>query len=777
MTENNKKRCRVRKGGTLQVVPLGAGCEVGRSCVVVSYNGYSVMLDCGIHPAYTGIGALPMFDAFDVHNIDLCLVTHFHLDHCGAVPYFLTKTAFQGRLFMTEPTLAICKLLWSDYCKMTAGNQLSVTNFSPKNSSYVDSASYHSNVLFDDADVEKALKKCSIIDFNQEIEYEGIKFTCYRAGHVLGACMFLVEIAGVRFLYTGDYSREIDRHIPPAEIPPVDVHVLICESTYGIRVHDERKQREQRLLRAIQEIVKRNGKCLLPVFALGRAQELLFILEEFWNQNVDLQKVPLLNISSMSGKSMLIYETFINMCGDDIKKRADEGKNPFQFKYVRTVRSIDSMKSYMRHDGPCVVMAAPGMLQNGPSRELFEAWAPDSRNGVILTGYAVKGTLADELKREPKTIELSDRILKRHCSFEQISFSAHADFNQTQAFIEGLKAPNVILVHGERGEMMRLKEKLVAERPALSVFTPEILQSLCLNFDSDNCLRIAGTLAEEVRKCFCETNSIDLVKLPTPQSDTSSNNDNGQNSDIADSQKINKLSSQCASPTLSIEGVLVTDKNNEAILLHANDVREYTHLEPTIIQQRMRIKYHGPFTTLKACLMELYEAVESISPFSICIDQRVFVTAKMETLEIIIEWQENPLSDLIADSVCFLILELSRGLISHPAQLSCKSLQSEEMLAHMLSCFFQEQYNSVIKIGRADCLLPCISNEKVTSDIILKFSTRDITISGKKTNVPVEININKREVSCPNHNIESSIRERLRYIEGSLFPLNLRTFG
>lgn len=132
--------------------------------------------------------------------------------------------------------------------------------------------------------------------------------------------------------------------------------------------------------------------------------------------------------------------------------------------------------------GPVVLLAAPGMLQSGPSREAFEAWAGAAANLVVLTGYAVRGTLADDLRREPQTLQLHDRQMRRRCGVEVISFSAHSDYNQTKDFIDKLRVPNVVLVHGERSEMRRLKEKLVRENPALSVFTPEILQSVVLHF-------------------------------------------------------------------------------------------------------------------------------------------------------------------------------------------------------------------------------------------------------------------------------------------------------
>eukprot|EP00922_Rhytidocystis_sp_ex-Travisia-forbesii_P025467 GHVS01037389.1.p1 GENE.GHVS01037389.1~~GHVS01037389.1.p1 ORF type:complete len:483 (+),score=69.56 GHVS01037389.1:1232-2680(+) len=385
---------------TLEVTPLGAGCEVGRSCIVVSFRGSSVMLDCGLHPAYAGIGALPLFDAVDMSSMCLCLCTHFHLDHCGAIPYVATKTNFTGKIVMTEPTKAICKLLWVDYARMgkftssgkeaaggggtrASGGARSGGGSSGEASSA--EVSYDEGVLFDEFDVERTLQLCETIDFHEQHVHENVTYTCYGAGHVLGACMFMIEIGGVRLLYTGDYSREVDRHVPVAEIPKTSVHVLICEATYGVRVHDERVAREMRLFGYIRDIViRRKGKCLLPVFALGRAQEILLMLDEFWEAyKNEMADIPIIYVSPMATRSMRVLETFVSMCGDSVRERSLKGDNPFDFKYIKNARNLASVYQHLHQDGPCVIMAAPGMLQSGMSREIFELWAGDSRNGPI----------------------------------------------------------------------------------------------------------------------------------------------------------------------------------------------------------------------------------------------------------------------------------------------------------------------------------------------------------------------------------------------------------
>ena len=211
------------------------------------------MLDCGMHPGREGIQSLPYFDHIvDPKQIELLLVTHFHVDHCAGLPYFTEKTDFDGEIYMTHPTKSIYNYVLQDFVKV--------------------SGTPSDEQLFDEKDIENTLNKIKTIDYHQTVEFGGIKFTAYRAGHVLGAAMFLLEIDGLKILYTGDYSREEDRHLKPAEVIfDTEIDVLIVESTYGVQKHESRNVRESTFTKYVEEIVLRGGKCLMPVFALGRA--------------------------------------------------------------------------------------------------------------------------------------------------------------------------------------------------------------------------------------------------------------------------------------------------------------------------------------------------------------------------------------------------------------------------------------------------------------------------------------------------------------------------
>ncbi|OMO76923.1 Beta-lactamase-like protein [Corchorus capsularis] len=257
-----------------------AGNEVGRSCVYMSYKGKNVLFDCGIHPAYSGCAALPYFEEIDPSTIDVLLITHFHLDHAASLPYFLEKTEFRGRVFMTHATKAIYKLLLTDYVKVSKVSK--------------------EDMLFDEQDINRSMDKIEVIDFHSLVEVNGIKFWSYTAGHVLGAAMFMVDIAGVRVLYTGDYSREEDRHLRAAELPELSPDICIIESTYGVQLHQPRHIREKRFTDVIHSTVSQGGRVLIPAFALGRAQELLLILDEYWSNHPEFHNIPIYYASPLA---------------------------------------------------------------------------------------------------------------------------------------------------------------------------------------------------------------------------------------------------------------------------------------------------------------------------------------------------------------------------------------------------------------------------------------------------------------------------------------------
>ena len=549
--------------------------------------------------------------------IDILLITHFHLDHCGALPYFLEKTNFEGECFMTHPTKAIYKLILADYVKVSHVNT--------------------EESLYEERDLIKSLEKIKLIDYHQEITCRDIKFWAYNAGHVIGAAMFLVEIQGIRVLYTGDFSREIDRHLQPAEIPKFDVHILIIESTYGIHKHEPRDKREIDFKRYVSEIVKKGGKCLLPVFAVGRAQELLLILDEFWDQNPELQEVPIYYASSLASNCIDIFKTYINMTGDYVKKKFyNEKINPFNFKHITCVKTID----YLDDDKPAVVFASPGMLQSGLSRNLFEKWCENSNNGIVITGYCVDGTLARYLLGEPNIVQLSDkRVVQLKMSVKNVTFSAHSDFAHTSEFIEKLQPRNIVLVHGDGKEMERLKNELerikieyknsITPRKMSKIFNPKNCHRIQFFFKIQKNSFIVGKLSEQLM--------LNILNNPL--------NFRVSETNIEPAEEEEENFIVC-------DGILL-EKDN--LILDKEDLNQFSNIQLNKFKQILSINYTYCKDALILIFSDYFRNLERRNNFLI-IEETVHVY--LNESNVVLEWFTSSKNDILANSIAMLVYQL-----------------------------------------------------------------------------------------------------------------------
>ncbi|KAF2717283.1 hypothetical protein K431DRAFT_288664 [Polychaeton citri CBS 116435] len=586
----------------LKFTALGGGNEVGRSCHIIEYKGKTVMLDAGVHPAYEGFATLPFYDEFDLSTVDVLLITHFHMDHAASLPYVLAKTNFAGKVYMTHPTKAFYKHIMQDSVRVQ--------------NTYASSNGTDGSVaqLYNEQDLLTTLPLIQTISFNTTHTHNGIRFTPYPAGHVLGACMYLVEIAGLNILFTGDYSRESDRHLIPASVPKgVRIDCLITESTFGVSTHTPRQEREASLMKSVTGILNRGGRALLPVFAIGRAQELLLILEEYWHRHADYQKFPIYYASSLARKCMVIYQTYIDSMNENIRNKltaaaaaaASGGANsfdqttgnpistagPWDFQFIRSLKDLSRFDDI----GPCVMLASPGMLQNGVSRTLLERWAPESKNGVVITGYSVEGTMAKQIMLEPDSIPavMTNRapvggplgpkrpggagadgekvMIPRRCTVQEYSFAAHVDGSENRKFIEEVDAPVVILVHGEKHNMARLKSRLLSANKKWTVYSPVNCEEVRIPFRQDKIVRVVGRLASDIVP--------PTLLLPSPPA---------SDGDAEDAEaKRQKLQEEHVQSKI-LSGVLVQN-DFKLSLMAPEDLKEYAGLATTTIICRQRL--------------------------------------------------------------------------------------------------------------------------------------------------------------------------------------------
>ncbi|KAJ8016925.1 hypothetical protein DPEC_G00012420 [Dallia pectoralis] len=427
----------------IKVTPLGAGQDVGRSCILVSIGGKNIMLDCGMHMGYNDDRRFPDFSYITQQGrltefLDCVIISHFHLDHCGALPYMSEMVGYDGPIYMTHPTKAICPILLEDFRKITVDKK-GETNF------------------FTSQMIKDCMKKVVPLNLHQTVQVDDeLEIKAYYAGHVLGAAMVQIKVGSESVVYTGDYNMTPDRHLGAAWIDKCRPDILISESTYATTIRDSKRCRERDFLKKVHETVERGGKVLIPVFALGRAQELCILLETFWDRMN--MKAPIYFSTGLTEKANHYYKLFITWTNQKIRKTFVQ-RNMFEFKHIK---AFD--RSYIDNPGPMVVFATPGMLHAGLSLQIFKKWASNEKNMIIMPGYCVQGTIGHKILNGQKKLELENRqTLEVKLQVEYMSFSAHADAKGIMQLIRMAEPRNMLLVHGEAKKMEFLKDKIEQE--------------------------------------------------------------------------------------------------------------------------------------------------------------------------------------------------------------------------------------------------------------------------------------------------------------------------
>uniref|UniRef100_A0A1B6MGT3 Integrator complex subunit 11 n=1 Tax=Graphocephala atropunctata TaxID=36148 RepID=A0A1B6MGT3_9HEMI len=425
------------------ITPLGAGQDVGRSCILLHINEKNIMLDCGMHMGYNDERRFPDFNFITKEGpitsaIDCVIISHFHLDHCGALPYMTEMVGYTGPIYMTHPTKAIAPILLEDMRKV-AVEKKGESNF------------------FTSQMIKDCMKKVIAVTLHQSVMVDpDLEIKAYYAGHVLGAAMFWIKSGTQSVVYTGDYNMTPDRHLGAAWIDKCRPDLLITESTYATTIRDSKRCRERDFLKKIHECVDRGGKVLIPVFALGRAQELCILLETYW-ERMNL-KIPIFFAAGLTEKANNYYKMFITWTNQKIRKTFVQ-RNMFDFKHIKPFD-----KQYMDNPGAMVVFASPGMLHAGLSLAIFKKWAPNENNMVIMPGFCVVGTIGHKVLNGAKKIEFENRqIVEVKMAVEYMSFSAHADAKGIMQLIQYCEPRNVMLVHGEAVKMHFLRDKIKQE--------------------------------------------------------------------------------------------------------------------------------------------------------------------------------------------------------------------------------------------------------------------------------------------------------------------------
>jgi KH/beta-lactamase-domain protein len=465
-------RPKVFEVGDIRITPLGGVQEVGRSAFLVQTRESSILLDCGINPGSSRpFEAFPRLDhpAFEIDSLDAVVVSHAHLDHCGLVP-FLFKYGYDGPIYCSAPTLSLMTLLQLDYLDVASKQGI----IPP----------------YDQKDVRECVLHTIPLRYGVVTDIApDVRLTLHNAGHILGSSIVHLHIGeGLHnIVYTGDYKYAKTMLLEPATAEFPRVETVITESTYGgpDDIMPSRAEAEERLTRIVNETLERRGKVLIPVPAVGRAQEIMLILDGYMKRGL-MKEAPVF-IEGMISEATAIHTAYPEYLGREVRNSIlHEGVNPFESEYF-TVVDHPSKRQEIIEGEPCIIMATSGMLEGGPVIEYFRGLAEDERNVIVFVSYQIEGTLGRRVQKGINEVAMMNSegkmsVVKVKMRVESIEgFSGHSDRRQIINYITQLKPrpERVIVCHGERAKIASVAS-FIQKRCGIPTVAPSVMETIRL---------------------------------------------------------------------------------------------------------------------------------------------------------------------------------------------------------------------------------------------------------------------------------------------------------
>jgi metallo-beta-lactamase family protein len=449
----------------------GAAQQVTGSMFLLESDDYRILIDCGSDFDLDEIGRKTRYEEqksvfpFDASLINTVLLTHAHIDHSGNIPN-LYKEGFEGRVVCTEPTLALTSLLLKDAANLHQKRLNARNGSSPKKRS-----KKKKDVPMDyyvEKHVIEALDNFVPVAFGQRYRIaDNVTITFYAAGHLLGAAHIVVEVyedgQKKKICFSGDIGRSnYPLLTDPQEIPQVDY--LICESTYGNRVHENQGTPAD----ALADVIKRTcidipGRLIIPSFSVGRTQALLYTLNKIYLDRA-FPSLKVFSDSPLAHSSTKVYQRHVRLLNKEARNFQENNDMLFDFDNLIYLESSDASRAVSNYNEPCIIISSSGMVQGGRVEQHVEANIGNPYATILMIGYASEGTLGWRLLNGQDTISIRGKQLPVLANIEKIDvFSGHGDQNDLIKFVKTQdpeKLKRVFLVHGERQSMADFQQKI-----------------------------------------------------------------------------------------------------------------------------------------------------------------------------------------------------------------------------------------------------------------------------------------------------------------------------
>ena len=466
-------RPRLAQRSDVSLFTMGGFGHVGRSCMMLSTTESKILIDCGVNPG--AHEAMEMFPRLDWTNttldeIDAVVIGHAHLDHTGFLPV-LCKYGYKGPIYCTEPTLPMMNLIQLDAIKVAAAQARPP--------------------LYSERDVKQIMRQAITIPYGTVTDISpDIKLVLANAGHILGSalCHFHIGNGNHNFVYSGDikFGKSILFEAAHWNFPRAET--LLLESTYGAKedIQPTRQEVESAFINAINNTLADGGKVLIPIPAVGRAQEIMMVIDHYMKSG-EMVEAPVFT-EGMISEASSIHEAYPEYLERELKKKILEtDDNPFDSEYFTNIEHSDAREEPLREDSPCIILATSGMLEGGPVLEYFKNIAPGQNNKILFVSYQVNGTMGRRVLDGARQVSMMGRegkveVVTISCGVEKLDgFSGHSDYNQLMSFVQRLrpKLRRVLVNHGERRKSENLATQ-IRRMYHISCHCPQVQEAIKL---------------------------------------------------------------------------------------------------------------------------------------------------------------------------------------------------------------------------------------------------------------------------------------------------------
>lgn len=427
-----------RRASGLQLTFFGAAGEVTGSCTLIEAGDTTLLVDCGLHQGGHETGQIDRF-TFQPWQVQAVILTHAHLDHAGLLPW-LCRSGFTGPVFATPGTRDVCQVLLTDSAKLQE-----------EDAAYAErrGAKPHPP-LYTRADVPEAMSRIVAVEYTWPFEVApGVSAEFYEAGHILGAASVRLTFRRHEVIFSGDIGAR-GRPIVRDPQPPPHAHTVITEATYGDRLHPPISSSVDALAEAIRDIVERGGVAMVPVFAVGRTETILYELGALMRAG-RIPPIPVYLDSPLALEAVAVLRRHLDYYDEEARALLSQGIDPLAFPSLHLVRTPEESRQLNDLAGPAIVLAGSGMCTGGRIRHHLRNRLPNPRDMVIFVGYQAAGTLGRILVEGAHEVKLYGEWVPVRAEVRSIEgFSAHADQNGLLAWLKAIEGvERVIINHAE----------------------------------------------------------------------------------------------------------------------------------------------------------------------------------------------------------------------------------------------------------------------------------------------------------------------------------------